>query len=198
MERTYKDSKSWDLHLENETETVMLEKTPAVGLDYIYRIEYPDDASSEDIALLSGNLEQSNLPERALVRLVVGPTNVHVDEDFVRRLGVLQRIINEFEPNTGTDQNDLHPTKLEIPTKEEIDSLENNNPSRVYQVTVLHPVLTFHVGETRLETGVRCIDATLQTPMYPLRNVKVNFLFKQITYIVCLVLLNTMLFRLDP
>ena len=173
VERDFKDCKSWEWHLEKENETSLLEKTPALGLDYIYTVEYPEDASSEDIAHLSANMEYSNLPERALCRLVIGPTNLHVDADFVKRLAILQKICAEFGPN-GPDPGSQHPTKLEIPSKEEIDSLENNNPCRVYQVTVLHPLLNFYSGETRLEAGMRCLDASLQTPMYPLRNVKVT------------------------
>ena len=82
-------------------------------------------------------------------------------------------MILEFD-SPVPDLQDDHPTKLEIPTKEDIDSLENNNPIRVYQITVLHPVLTFYCGETKVESGIRCLDLTLHTPMYPLRNVKVT------------------------
>lgn len=171
-ELNYRDNKSCDQHIDNVNETELLEKTPALGLDYIYNIEYPEDATSEDIALLSSNLEYSNLPERAICRLVVGPTNIHVDADLVKRINILRRMILEFDSSAPEVQDDV-PTKLEIPTKEDIDSLENNNPIRVYQITILHPVLTFHCGDRKMETGVRCLDLTLHTPIYPLRNVKV-------------------------
>ena len=71
-------------------------------------------------------------------------------------------------------EDEAQPTKLEIPSKLEIDSLENNNPSRIYQLTVLHPVFTFYVGDVRLEAGFRCLDVSLHTPMYALRNVKAS------------------------
>ena len=114
----------------------MLEKTPAMGLDYIYTVEYPGDSTSEDMVRFSSSMEHSNLPERALCRFVFGPSNIHVDADFIQRLNVLERIVNEFEEREGVDEHQ-HPTKLEIPSKEEIDSLENNNPCRIYQVREL-------------------------------------------------------------
>ena len=128
---------------------MLLEKTPALGLDYIYSAEFPSDATSEDIHLLSGNMEQSNLPERALCRLVVGPANLQVDVDFVNRLKILEKVVSEFEPTTQVDTDDVYPTKLELPTKEEIDSLENNNPSRVYQGP------DFTMGDKKTLTNLR-------------------------------------------
>lgn len=172
-ELNYKENKSWDSHLEAENETSILEKTPAMGLDYIYTVEYPSDSTSEDMLRFSTDMEHSNLPERALCRFVIGPTNIHVDSDFVHRLSILIKIVDEFEGREDIED-EAQPTKLEIPSKLEIDSLENNNPSRIYQLTVLHPVFTFYVGDVRLEAGFRCLDVSLHTPMYALRNVKAS------------------------
>ena len=64
--------------------------------------------------------------------------------------------------------------KLEIPTKEEIDSLENNNPTKVFCVTFMHPVINVIHGKLSLECGLRSMVLTQRMPMYPLRNVKVG------------------------
>jgi hypothetical protein len=188
-ELTYWDNKSWDQHVEARNETAILERSAALGLDYIYSIELPSDATSEDVAALTANIEYSNLPERALCRLVLGPAALHVDAGATRRLRILASLAASCESCSGSRYGGGRGADamagggggrgqqrvLEIPTKEEIDSLENNNPCRQYQVTLLHPSLTFHgpAASLRLELGLRCLDATVVTPMYPLRNVKV-------------------------
>lgn len=49
--------KSWDHYLSTITEDVMLEKTPAFAIDYLYHLEVPDDYSSENLSELGSDLE---------------------------------------------------------------------------------------------------------------------------------------------
>ena len=192
VETDYSTSKNWDMHVETFSETVLLEQTPALGLDYVYKVDFPSGATSQEILHLAANLEQSGLPERALCRVVVGPTHVHVTSDCVKRMTVLQAALAPVlaeSGDTNTDANKDIPrpaapqdsagcaNKLEIPTREQIDRLENNNPCRIFQLTMVHPVLAFHLGDSscpQLEVGLKCVDATLHIPMYPLANVKVS------------------------
>lgn len=169
--------KSWDVHMDTETENALLEKTPAVGLDYLYTVEFPSDATIEDREKLAANLEYSNLPERALCRLVVGPAKLKVDPNLVSRLQILGKMVKELNlemSRSSGEDSSTNTIKLELPTKEEINCLENNSPHRVYQVTILHPVLNFQCFNQTFECGLRCLDASFQTPFYPLRNVKVT------------------------
>ena len=182
IELSFWETKSWEVHVETRNETTILERSAAVGLDYIYTIEFPSDASSEDISDLASNMEYSNLPERALCRLVLGPAALHVDAGAAQRFKILADLAATCESSSGSRYGGGlddrvggggSPRVLEIPTKEEIDSLENNNPCRQYRITLLHPSLTLHGPSSLMELGLRCLDVTILTPMYPLRNVKV-------------------------
>lgn len=48
---------SWDFHLFTITETTLLERTPAFALDYIYRLDIPEDMTSERLSELGSDLE---------------------------------------------------------------------------------------------------------------------------------------------
>lgn len=48
---------SWDFHLASLTEAVLLERTPALALDYLYQLDVPDDMSSERLSELGSDLE---------------------------------------------------------------------------------------------------------------------------------------------
>jgi hypothetical protein len=148
-ELVYSDTKSWELHVETRSETIMLERSAALGLDYLYTIQFPSDASSEDVTELTANMEYSNLPERALCRLLLGPAALHVDAGAAHRFRILADAFSSCESLSGSRYGGEtagggSPRLLEIPTKEEIDSLENNNPCRQYQITLLHPSITLH------------------------------------------------------
>lgn len=48
---------SWDFHLFTVTESTLLERTPAFALDYVYKLEIPDDMSSERLSDIGSDLE---------------------------------------------------------------------------------------------------------------------------------------------
>lgn len=48
---------SWDFHLFTVTETTLLDRTPAFAMDYVYRLEIPDDITSEQLSELGSDLE---------------------------------------------------------------------------------------------------------------------------------------------
>ena len=87
------DAETWDNHVETVTETVMLDRAPAMGLDYLYTVDLAADADSEQ----ETDLEQSNLAERALVRLVLAPAQVHVTQGLVSRAGTIQELIRDYD-----------------------------------------------------------------------------------------------------
>jgi len=59
---------SWEEHLTNVTEGALLFRTPAFAMDYRYLLDLSEGISNEYVQQFSGNLESSNLPERALCR----------------------------------------------------------------------------------------------------------------------------------
>lgn len=48
---------SWDFHLYTVTESTLLERTPAFALDYVYKLEIPEDMSSERLSEIGSDLE---------------------------------------------------------------------------------------------------------------------------------------------
>ena len=173
VETNYNKVKNWDLHMERESESALLERHSALAVDYLYQAEYPTDATPEDIIKLNTNMEHSNIQERAQGRVVIGPANVYIDHNFMQKINILQDAMLEIDA-AGTG-NQIETPKLEIPSKEEIDNLENNNPFKVFSLTFLHPTINVAVnGKTSLECGLRNLVITQRSPMYPLRNVKVG------------------------
>ena len=167
----------WDSHLSSVTESVLVERTGALGLDYVYHVDLPTDLSSDTVSELSADLEQSNLPERALCRLVLGQARLRVSQGAVSRVRTVLELVQDYDyvpyveprPEPGPDN-------LSLPTREEVDCLENNSPVRLYRLTVLQPCLTLHGKHSSLELGLSSAEFVHQTPMYPLRNVKTGCL----------------------
>ena len=177
VETNYTKVKNWDLHMERVTENLLLERHPALAVDYLYQAEYSADTTPEEIIKLNANMEYSNIPERALGRVVVGPSNVYLDHSFMDKINILNTALQDIDDTAVIINPLLESNKLEIPTKEDIDNLENNNPTKVFSLTFLHPVI--HISTTEsdnlsLECGVRNLVMTQRTPMYPMRNVKVG------------------------
>lgn len=48
---------SWDFHLFTVTETTLLERTPAFALDYVYKLEIPEDMTSDRLSEIGSDLE---------------------------------------------------------------------------------------------------------------------------------------------
>ena len=167
----------WDSHLSSVTESVLVERTGALGLDYVYHVDLPNDLSSDTMSELSADLEQSNLPERALCRLVLGQARLRVSQGAVSRVRTVLELVQDYDyvpyveprPEPGPDN-------LSLPTREEVESLENNSPVRLYRLTVLQPSLTLYGKQSSLEVGLSSAELVHQTPMYPLRNVKTGCL----------------------
>ena len=91
------DKPDWDTHLETVTEAAMMERSPALALDYLYNIEMPGDLGSEDMSELTEDMELSNLPERAMCRLVLGPGSLHVTQGCVARVRTVAELIRDYE-----------------------------------------------------------------------------------------------------
>ena len=124
----------WDNHVETVTETVMLDRTPALALDYVYNIDLPPEAGSDDLSELGQDLENSNLAERALCRLVLGPLMINVTQGCVARMTTVHDLVQDYDYVPYVDPPPPPgPDNLNLPTKEEVENLENNAPVRVYR-----------------------------------------------------------------
>ena len=176
---------NWESHLERHTETQLLERSPALAVDYMYNLELPGE-DQESVSL--SDLEHSDLPERALARVVIGPASIQLTEGALARCHGVASLVQAYEyPTYWADRDPPGPEGLQLPSQEEVARLEGNSPQRVVRLTVLHPSLALARGPARLDVGLRCLDLVhqvktlilsrsdcdiIQVPMYPLRNVK--------------------------
>lgn len=130
----------WEHHLQSVTEATILERTPALGFDYLYQLELPEENASEYLSHLgSEELEYSDLPERALFRLAVGPLQLKISYGFCHRINALLHAIHQY------NYPDYNPTGKPLRGPQSADSaLEarlEKPPSRTYQVAVLRPLV---------------------------------------------------------
>ena len=150
-ERRKKYDIDWDEHLDQVTEEFMLEKTPAIAIDYIYHFDIPDDFTSEQLSELGSDMENSNLPEKALCRIVLGPTNIKLCSGSIHRLNMITYFLSLYDyspyldPLEISDYSNLDSSNIEtsIQQDETMDDTINSNPLinplRVYQITAINP-----------------------------------------------------------
>lgn len=137
---------SWDYYLNTITEAVLLEKTSAFAIDFLYHLEVPDDFSSEKLSEFENDLEYSNLVERSICRLVAGPSVINVCSGLIHRLSTLYEVMKSYDYPPYVELpiepklSELHP-----PSEDDFDSLSNLIPKRIYQVTFLKPVFQIHL-----------------------------------------------------
>ncbi|PSN31469.1 hypothetical protein C0J52_23171 [Blattella germanica] len=163
-------------------EAILLEKSPAFALDYLYMLEMPEDFSSE----------RFNLSEKSLCRIVVGPTAVKVCSGLLHRLQMVHHYAKVYDyspystPKPEPTLEQLHPA-----TTEDFEALDQNIPKQVFQLTLFKPVIhviladhpvfdpkklpriqpltkqIMHLPKVTLEC--ECLDARVVKPMYPRR-----------------------------
>lgn len=190
---------SLDYHLAVHTEAALLERTPAFAIDYLYKLEIPDDFSSDRLSELGSDLEYSNLSETSLCRLVGGPVTILLCSGLIHRMDTLRQVAAAYDyqpysnPPPIPNLNELHP-----PSEDDFDALNNDIPLRTYQFTFFKPVLEFQLMDHPKFTSTKnylfkkrknltntsnnlclnypkvtleceCIDAKLVNPMYPKR-----------------------------
>ena len=90
----------------------------------------------------------------------------------MEKLTILQEAMQDIDTSLHNPTPEVN--KLDIPTKEEIDNLENNNPTKVFTLTLLHPVLHVVHQNFSVKCGMRTLALSLRAPMYGLRNVRVG------------------------
>ncbi len=155
----------WDQHLNTVTEEHMLDRTPAFALDLLYHLELPDDFDSEQMSAMS-TLEHSGLEERALCRVVLGPSHLIACSGSLHRLQAVQHYLSFYDyvpyrtlmveaglaPVEDLDRvgGGGHPIlEAEEPEalRAEIDKLVAYVPTRVYQLTAINPQLSVYMSD---------------------------------------------------
>ena len=150
----------WEGRLARLSETVLLERSPALALDYCY----------------TTGEEEGGVGERALCRVVVGPARLLLTPGAAARAARVQDLLAvhgaQYPPYRGPRPDPGTEPGLSPPSPEEVAALERHIPARTYRLTALHPSLTVQAGQARLEAGLRCAELTHTAPMYPERNVR--------------------------
>ncbi|CAB3369189.1 Hypothetical predicted protein [Cloeon dipterum] len=176
---------SWEEHLTNVTEGALLFRTPAFAMDYRYLLDLSDGMSTEFVQQFEGDLENSNLPERALCRMVIGPLQLNVTSGLIHRAQEIMKAASSYNYPPYVDP-PAEPTlsSLTPPSESDISALETYIPIRAYQLTMFKPVVNityldhpekkrkrreFEGGAPYLSFECQCLDATHVKPMYPNR-----------------------------
>ncbi|KDR22947.1 Vacuolar protein sorting-associated protein 13B [Zootermopsis nevadensis] len=189
---------SWEDHLSTVTEALLLERSPAIAVDFLYMLELPDDFNSERLSELGSDLEYSNLPEKSLCRVVVGPVAVKVCSGLLHRLQIVQHAARLYDYSPySTPKPEPSREQLPPPSAEDYDSLDNNIPKQVIQVTLFKSVINIHLADhpvfdpvmlqaprkhrktkplskqmthlPKVTLECQCFDARIVKPMYPWR-----------------------------
>lgn len=189
---------SWDIHQNVHSESSLLERTPALAIDYLYMAELTEKCSAERFLEMNGDLEYSDLPESSLCRTVLGPFVLRVNSGLLHRCEKVQKAaaLYDYQPYSTPPPEDRR-ENLPAVTTEEYDSLEENIPLRTFQYTLFQPKVEFYVADhpsipstnkrkisvTKSEISDRhkhsnfsiecqCLDTRFISPMYPRRLVR--------------------------
>lgn len=194
-ERKAKYDIDWDQHIEHVNEDSMLDRTPALAMDMLYFLQLPDDVDSEQLSCIS-NLESSEMSEKALTRLVIGPCQVKICSGACHRLNCMLYFLSKYDYPPYANSESAFP--------HEDLSLSPNNAAegkvRVYQLTAINPCVFIYAADhpnlgsmedclqrrwqksdnlakmkisftERLtcQISLDCLDSQVVTPMYPPR-----------------------------
>ncbi|XP_067008128.2 intermembrane lipid transfer protein VPS13B [Anabrus simplex] len=139
---------SWDYHLATVTESLLLERSPALAVDYLYMLEIPDDFTSERLSELGSDLEYSNLSEKALCRVVIGSTVVHLCSGLFHRLQMVQYAARSYDYGPYSTPKP-EPSREQLPpaSAEDFEALDASIPLQVFQVTLFKPEIHIHMAD---------------------------------------------------
>ncbi|XP_017781523.1 PREDICTED: vacuolar protein sorting-associated protein 13B [Nicrophorus vespilloides] len=136
----------WDTHLETHTETSLLGRSAAFAVDYIYKLDVPDDTASENLSELGSDLEYSNYSEKAMLRFMVGPLKLRICSGLLHRLSSLQAAASAYDYTPySIPKPEPVLTELQPPAADDYDALNENIPTRVVRYTMLAPVIEFQL-----------------------------------------------------
>ncbi|CAH0555543.1 unnamed protein product [Brassicogethes aeneus] len=133
---------SWEHHMLANTESVLLERTPAIALDYVYQMEIPEDMTSERLSELGSDYEFSNLSEMSSLRVCFGPFKLKLCSGFFHRMQSL-RVAGSYYDYMPyhTPKPDLPLNELLPPSEEDFDALNEFISSRSTRVTFFAPII---------------------------------------------------------
>ncbi|XP_071444845.1 intermembrane lipid transfer protein VPS13B-like [Hetaerina americana] len=136
-------------HLETVTETTMLERTPALALDYLYTVETPAEWNLENLAKLT-NFENCNFNEESLIRILFGPTRLKMSASFLHRLKLLIHLASQCD----------YPPYIQVPPPSDFSAESmvaksssgeefpsQDFPTEIYRITLFRPFIQFYLDD---------------------------------------------------
>ncbi|XP_071652871.1 intermembrane lipid transfer protein VPS13B isoform X2 [Temnothorax longispinosus] len=186
-----------DHHLTTISVEKLLERCPAIVMDYVYYVELPEDLTPEKLLEFGSNFEYSNFQERRVIRYVTGDLTVRLCSGVFHRIDTIKQAAAKYDYNPYLV---LKPDPLidELPpvTLEEYEALKENVSMTETKFVLKRASLQLQLGdhcvigvprqrkiiETRIAplslaltddpfVSIECDEATATTvqPMYPFR-----------------------------
>ncbi|CAB0041010.1 unnamed protein product, partial [Trichogramma brassicae] len=107
----------------------LLERCPAVSLDYVHYAEIPEDVTPQQLAELSSGFEYSNFREERHIRYTFGDITLRVCSGLLHRIDTIRQAAEKYDYNPYIVPKTL-PKFDELPpvTVEEYEALRENIP----------------------------------------------------------------------
>lgn len=148
----------WDVHLDAASEEKLLERTPAVAMDFLYHLDLPSDMTSDQLSEYGLDLEYSNMSERSLCRFVFGPARLNVCSGLIHRAQILAHFCSLYD-YPPYNKADLESSATDgvlrkgSASQDELDHLmQESTMLRVYQLTAINPsVYLYHADHSEYQ-----------------------------------------------
>uniref|UniRef100_A0A0V0G3C3 Putative vacuolar protein n=1 Tax=Triatoma dimidiata TaxID=72491 RepID=A0A0V0G3C3_TRIDM len=122
--------RNWQAHMSALTENVLLERSPAIAVDYLSTIEIPINSWADNFL--------SEPREKVLVRYVVGPVDVNVTTGLLHRIEVITKSTESYD----------YPQFSSYTSILKEDSAYNGNEVKYFTETYIpHHVTQFTISE---------------------------------------------------
>ncbi|CAH0394743.1 unnamed protein product [Bemisia tabaci] len=144
----------WNAHLSLVTETSLLERTPALAVDYLFVVE--------NTHVLDINEEEHEInEEKVLTRIIIGPSLIRLNSGLIHRLQRIHFIstLYDYQPYSFfAARQDSMGSQSALPKLNEEELLcvlGGNIPQNVVQFTAFNPVLEIYAASHPPVSSVR-------------------------------------------
>ncbi|XP_053671577.1 intermembrane lipid transfer protein VPS13B [Anopheles nili] len=133
---------NWNYHLSSVSQDRLLKKFPAIAIDVVHEVQLPDDRRTSEFG---SDLEFSNLAEKYMIRMFVGPFRARIYADTIHRFETLASYKDFYEyPPYYEDKPLPALSQLLPPSAEDYDALMHEIPLRQIHITLQSPTIELH------------------------------------------------------